>query len=114
MKFKCTARFEYEVVVEAASAEEAEIAAFEALADDATGGVIRTDLFDNGSGAALRFPMLVAVDVDGRKKALCAEAVENHDGTCNGYQRSRYDDEPCDMCRDCPKNEFYESEDTEE
>lgn len=63
MQFNCVAHITYEFTIEADSAEEAEISAFELLADDVTEGTIRTDLFDNGEGAGLRFPMLDSVDV---------------------------------------------------
>ena len=30
------------------------------------------------------------------------------DGKCEGYQVSRDNDEPCDICKECKYNEFYE------
>lgn len=41
---------------------------------------------------------------------MCADAHKYPDGTCAGYQRSNYDDEPCDRCKTCTQNEFYEEE----
>lgn len=32
------------------------------------------------------------------------------DGKCFGYQKSEFDDEPCEKCRKCKLNEFYEEE----
>lgn len=33
---------------------------------------------------------------------------EQRDGKCNGYQRSETDDEPCETCKQCKLNEFWE------
>ena len=33
---------------------------------------------------------------------------EQRDGKCGGYCVSRDNDEPCDICKDCKFNEFYE------
>lgn len=30
------------------------------------------------------------------------------EGKCQGFQRSEEDDEPSDLCRECPANIFYE------
>jgi hypothetical protein len=40
----------------------------------------------------------------------CEEAGQTADGECVGYQRSEYDDEPCERCMECPRNQFYEGE----
>ena len=32
--------------------------------------------------------------------------VEN--GRCEGYQQGRYDDEPCDTCKECELNVWHE------
>ena len=53
----------YETKIEAKTAMEAETKIFELMADDITAGVIRTDLFDNGKGAGMRFPLLESVEV---------------------------------------------------
>lgn len=45
---------------------------------------------------------------DGKVEHLCRAAKKNADGTCNGYQRGKHDDEPADMCKSCTDNEFYE------
>ena len=37
----------------------------------------------------------------------CNDAERNHDGTCRGYQRAEWDDEPADMCKGCPSSEFF-------
>lgn len=31
-----------------------------------------------------------------------------HDGKCDGFQKSGTDDEPCEICRKCKLNTFYE------
>ena len=36
------------------------------------------------------------------------------DGKCDGFQKSKDDDEPCDICVDCKLNTFYEPEEQEE
>jgi hypothetical protein len=38
----------------------------------------------------------------------CDDAQKYADGTCLGYQRGENDDEPCEQCKNCPQNEFYE------
>lgn len=30
------------------------------------------------------------------------------DGKCEGYQKSKGDDEPCETCKECKLNTFYE------
>lgn len=30
------------------------------------------------------------------------------DGKCDGYQKSEDDDEPCETCKECKLNSFYE------
>lgn len=30
------------------------------------------------------------------------------DGKCDGYQKSEGDDEPCETCKECKLNTFYE------
>lgn len=40
--------------------------------------------------------------------SLCKQANKNANGTCAGYQHLRDDDEPAEMCKKCPQNEFYE------
>lgn len=62
LEFKCKANITYDFVVRAKSKEDAETTAFEALADDVTRGIIRTDIF-NSSNDYLSIPMLIGVDV---------------------------------------------------
>lgn len=38
----------------------------------------------------------------------CYSAEHYADGTCLGYGKSEYDDEPCEECKVCPKNSAYE------
>lgn len=61
--YKCVATFEYEFEVIANDSEAAEQIAFESLADDATTGDIRTDIFKSDT-----FPMMVSVDVTEKKR----------------------------------------------
>ena len=32
------------------------------------------------------------------------------EGRCEGYQKSRIDDEPCEICKECKLNMMYEDE----
>lgn len=32
------------------------------------------------------------------------------DGKCAGFQKSEIDDEPCEICKECKLNEFYEED----
>lgn len=41
---------------------------------------------------------------------MCVAAHKNQDGSCAGYQRGKDDDEPCEQCKACPRNEFFEEE----
>lgn len=34
-------------------------------------------------------------------------------GKCEGYQKSRIDDEPCEICKECKLNMMYEDEEGE-
>ncbi len=43
-------------------------------------------------------------------RALCAYAEKTDDGKCVGYQRSEWDDEPPDMCKECRMNQFFEED----
>ena len=43
-----------------------------------------------------------------KDESLCRLVELNKDNPCTGYQISEYDDEPCEMCKRCIKNEFYE------
>ncbi|MDR2902891.1 MAG: hypothetical protein LBU77_00035 [Clostridiales bacterium] len=63
MQFKCTAKITYEFVVEADGSEEAEIAVFEALADDVTRGLIHMDIFKTCEDC-FPVPMLKSVDAE--------------------------------------------------
>ncbi len=36
--------------------------------------------------------------------------AEKINGKCRGYQRSEYDDEPAEMCKECTDSMFYENE----
>lgn len=49
-----------------------------------------------------------------KENRLCSIAPCPLEGKCVGYQRSYTDDEPIDMCKECPKNQFYEAKNTEE
>lgn len=33
---------------------------------------------------------------------------QQRDGKCDGYQKSQGDDEPCETCKECKLNTFYE------
>ena len=33
---------------------------------------------------------------------------KQYDGKCEGYAKSEYDDEPCEQCKKCKYNVFYE------
>ena len=35
---------------------------------------------------------------------------EQRDGKCSGYCVSRDNDEPCDVCKNCKLNEYYEED----
>lgn len=38
----------------------------------------------------------------------CQEAEKTSDGKCLGYQKSRWDDEPAEKCKECKDNIYYE------
>lgn len=38
----------------------------------------------------------------------CDRAGRTSDGVCLGYAKSKYNDEPCGICKECPQNQFYE------
>ena len=44
------------------------------------------------------------------EETACDRAEKCADGSCLGYARAEYDDEPCERCKACEKNEFYEPE----
>lgn len=44
----------------------------------------------------------------------CNAAERNPDGTCRGYQRAEWDDEPAETCKGCSQSEFYSDEQEEE
>ena len=33
-----------------------------------------------------------------------------NDNKCEGYQKSYYDDEPCELCKTCKISQFYKGE----
>lgn len=37
-------------------------------------------------------------------------SVRQYDGKCEGFQRSDMDDEPCDICKECKLNVYYEEQ----
>ena len=43
-------------------------------------------------------------------KTMCDTAEKYGDGTCLGYGRNDYDDEPIEMCKKCNKQSSYERE----
>jgi len=40
----------------------------------------------------------------------CQRAGRTQNGKCIGYQRSLHDDEPCEICSNCERNQFYDTE----
>ena len=49
--------------------------------------------------------------VDGVKlNRGCDNAKTSADGKCEGYQRSRWDDEPAEMCKECKDFVLYEGD----
>ena len=44
------------------------------------------------------------------KNKVDCETAEWNAGKCLGYGRSEHDDEPCDECKQCPKQSSYEVE----
>lgn len=65
-------------------------------------------LYFIAAGAAeMRQKLMRYEDAD---EAACDQAEKHADGSCLGYARAKYDDEPCERCKVCDKNEFYEPE----
>lgn len=46
-------------------------------------------------------------------KRMGGAKPDKEKGRCVGFARSEADDEPCEICKNCKLNSFYESEDCE-
>ncbi len=43
-----------------------------------------------------------------RQEVKCNEAEKTAEGKCLGYQKSEYDDEPTERCKECKENIYFE------
>lgn len=64
---------------------------------------------ENNFGDVLYYACLIDGEAEIPHNARCLE-VEWVNGKCRGYQRSEYDDEPAEMCKECTDSMFYENE----
>ena len=58
--------------------------------------------------------LLAEREKDARKERRCADAERYPDGTCMGYQKGEFDDEPIEACKVCSENQFVRDEKTGE